>query len=47
MRVAAYNGDGQDSTFTTYGAPAEAVPFPIMTMEQVMNIDSRLFLALT
>lgn len=35
VRVAAYNGDGDDNTFTTYGAPADASPFPIMTMEQV------------
>ena len=37
VRVAAYNGDGNDATFTTYGAPADASPFPVMTMEQVIH----------
>lgn len=42
VRVAAYNGPGgenatseSDEAFTTYGAPADASPFPITTIEQV------------
>lgn len=42
MRVAGYNGPGGENStseseeaFTTYGAPADASPFPITTIEQV------------
>lgn len=44
VRVAAYNGPGggnatseSEEAFTTYGAPADAFPFPITTMEQVRS----------
>lgn len=42
VRVSAYNGPGGENsttssteTFTTYGAPAVATPFPVTTVEQV------------
>lgn len=42
VRVAAYNGPGGENAssdaqeaFTTYGAPADASPFPVASIEQV------------